>query len=297
MDPQLKALFDANRGVLATAVIKSVITVGELRRLIRLRLLFPVTHGVYSDTPVSVQIRLNAAAVVYAQPVTACLGTAAALFGFDTEDTVDAHIHDPGQRHVRTRSGIVVHQRLGAPITSLDGQHLTTPAWTAVEVARSLPRPRALATLDAALRTELCTVEDLQKSADEQVGRRGIVHTRALVPLADGRAASPMESESRLLMIDAGLPRPKLNLPVLDSWGYEKYYLDFAWPDVKVGAEYDSDDFHSGGRAMRRDKARVAWLQEHGWLIIPITADDVRRWPRQLVRRIRNHLAERAAAA
>jgi hypothetical protein len=297
MDPQLKALFSANSGVLAAAVIKSLITVGELRRLVRLHQVFPVTHGVYSDRPVSPQIRLKAAETIYGQPVTACLGTAADLWGFDTEDTVDAHIHDPEHRHLKTRSGIVIHQRLDAPVTSLDGQLLTTPAWTAVEVARSLARPRALATLDAALRTELCTVEDLQKSADDQAGRRGIVHTRELVPLADGRAASPMESESRLLMIDAGLPRPELNYPVLDSWGHEKYYLDFAWLDVKVGAEYDSTDFHSGGPAMRRDKARVAWLQEHGWLIIPITSDDVRRWPRQLVRRIGNHLAERAAAA
>jgi len=120
---------------------------------------------------------------------------------------------------------------------------------------------------------------------------------RTLLPLADGGAASPMESEARLVMLDGGLPTPQLQFPVLDSWGMPKFFLDFAWPQAKVGAEYDSDEFHSGGRAVRRDKSRISWLQDHGWLIVYITADDVRRWPRQLIGRLNAHVIARSLTA
>lgn len=72
-----------------------------------------------------------------------------------------------------------------------------------------LPRtPRALATLDAALRSGRCSRAEMWRAAVEQVGRRGIVAVRELLPLADERAESPMESEARLAMIDGGLPIP-----------------------------------------------------------------------------------------
>lgn len=71
-----------------------------------------------------------------------------------------------------------------------DVRYVTAPAWTAVEVARALRRPRALATLDAALRSGKCTRADVWRAALDQAGRRGIVAVRNLIALAD-RARSP----------------------------------------------------------------------------------------------------------
>src|SRR6185312_907501 len=95
----------------------------------------------------------------------------------------------------------------------------TSPAWTAVEVARSLRRPRALATLDAALRSGTCQRVGLRRAAAQQAGRRGIVAVRDLIPLADGMAESAMESEARLAMLDGGLPRPVLQYEIIDGNG------------------------------------------------------------------------------
>ncbi|WP_235916457.1 endonuclease domain-containing protein [Antrihabitans cavernicola] len=223
------------------------------------------------------------------------MGTAAELFGFGTEVTQGLHIHDPGAKHVHGYRGVVAHQRLGAPLTSLNGQLVTTAAWTAVELARSLAKPRAWATLDAALALGVCGPSDLTAAADAQVGRRGIVHVRSLIAVADGAAQSPMESECRLLFRDAGLPAPTLQHPVLDDFGMPRFFLDFAWEHAMVAGEYDGDEFHATPLAVRRDKARVAWLQERGWLVVPITADDVRRRQRDLIRRLQHHLITRAA--
>ena len=90
------------------------------------------------------------------------------------------------------------------------GRLATAPAWTAVEIARTLRRPRALATLDAALHVGACRAEELHKALKEQKGRRGIVKVRELIEYADARAESPMESEARLVFIDGGLPTPEL---------------------------------------------------------------------------------------
>jgi HD domain len=147
--------------------------------------------------------------------IVACMGTAAALYGFDTESTFRLHFLDPGVR-MRPSQSTMVHQRIGAPLRRVRGRLATAPAWTAIEVARALRRPRALATLDAALHVGACTRGQLDAAIREQKGRRGIVMVRELVAYADSRAESPMESEARLLFIDSGLPMPELQYSIVD---------------------------------------------------------------------------------
>lgn len=145
------------------------------------------------------------------------MGTAAALHGFDTENTTAIHILDPGVR-MRPTVGLMVH---------------------------------------------------LERAAAEQRGRRGIVTVREILPLADGRAESAMESEARLVMIDHGLPLPELQYPIRGRDG-ELWRVDFAWPEVRLAAEYESIDWHAGRNEMLRDKTRWGKIQELGWTIIPI---------------------------
>jgi hypothetical protein len=202
---------------------------------------------------------------------------------------------NPPQHQLRSADGLVVHRREGAPLTIVDGRPVTAPAWTAVEVARGLRRPRALATLDAALRSRTCVRTELWRAACRQAGRRGIVAVRDLIPLADGLAESPMESELRLIVLDAGLPTPTLQYEVVDGNG-ELRRLDLAWPEHRVAAEYDGVPWHSGADALRRDRVRHVALQDVGWVAIPAMFDDVRYRPADLVARI-NHQISRSHAA
>nr|WP_286275929.1 type IV toxin-antitoxin system AbiEi family antitoxin domain-containing protein [Mycolicibacterium sp. TUM20985] len=255
-----------------------------LRTHVRSGDLVRVCHGVYALSPPDVLDTLRALDLMVGRPMVACLGTAALLHGFDTERGPRVHVLDPGVR-VRPTGGVMVHQRVGAPLRRVNGRMTTAPAWTAVEVACSLRRPRALATLDAALHVGACTMPELETAAREQTGRRGIVHVRELLPHADGRAESPMESEARLVFLDYGLPQPELQYEIVDLCG-DLWRVDFAWPDRMVVAEYDSMEWHANPTIWKRDRLKVERLKDCGWTTVPMVVDDVRRQTPQLADRL-----------
>lgn len=293
MHPELGRLLDAQGGVVTSAQALTFLTRRGLEARLNSGGLQRVWYGIYGRGEVTTALRLRGLDLAAGTTVAACMGTAAAVHGFDIERTTDLHILNPVGRQLRSTDGLVVHRRSGAPMTSVAGRPATTPAWTAIEVARGLRRPRSLATLDAALRSGACSRDELGRAADQQRGRRGIVTVRGLLGRASPLAESPMESETRLVMIDGGLPPPVLQYEVVDLQGC-RWRLDFAWPDLRVGAEYDGVDWHSGPDAFLRDRRRSCALQELGWRIVPIVAADVRYRPGELIRRLETQLRRAA---
>lgn len=291
----LAELFDRQGGVATTTQILELVSRRYLEMLLGCTAVERIWRGVYGCGLIEDPERLRALDLSCGESVAICLGTAARAYGFDTEDGTDLHVLNPRRHQLRSAAGLVVHRRDGAPLSEAAGRPATEPAWTAIEVARGLARPRALATLDAALYSGQCQRVELVRAATAQSGRRGIVKVRALLPRADGLAESPMESEARLVMIDGGLPAPILQYEVVDSRGQIRR-VDFAWPEHKVAAEYDGGEWHSGAEAMRRDRQRMAALQDVGWTVIPIVAADVRDQKSVLVARIGQHLRRAQAA-
>jgi len=277
-----------DRGGLATArELLTILSRKRLAGLVKAGRLFRVYHGVYAAEEPDILGKLAALDLVAGQSIVACMSTAAALYGFDTESTSRLHILDPGVR-MRPSTSLMVHQRVGAPLRRVEGRLATAPAWTAIEVARTLRRPRVLAILDAALHVGACTRGELDAAVREQKGRRGIIKVRELIGYADGHAESPMESEVRLVFIDNRLPMPELQYPIVDCYG-RVWRVDFAWPGAMVAAEYDSIEWHVGRDALLHDRLKTARLQECGWTTISMTVGDIRLDPIGLVARINSH--------
>lgn len=293
MHPELSGLLDAQGGVVTSAQALTFLTRRRLEADVNTGVLQKVWYGIYGRGEMTTELRLRGLDLAAGTPVAVCMGTAATAYGFDTEGTGAVHVLNPSGRQLRSTEGLVVHRRAGAPLSVVGGRPATAPAWTAIELARSLRRPRALATLDAALRSGSCSRDDLSRAVDLQGGRRGIVAARALLGWASPLAESPMESETRLLMIDGGLPPPVLQYEVVDLQGY-RWRLDFAWPALRVAAEYDGVDWHSGPGAFLRDRRRSSALQELGWSIVPMVAGDVRHRPGELLRRLQTQLRRAA---
>jgi hypothetical protein len=171
---------------------------------------------------------------------------------------------------------------------------VTTPARTWRDLAAVLTPPALLAVTDQFL-ARWVTRDELDRQLRGRPTGRGSARAREVLPVADPRAESPMESEARLVMIDGGLPIPELQYEAIDG-NRELRRLDFAWPDLRVAVEYDGLDWHGDPEAMRRDRRRRMALQDVGWIVITITFEDVRHRAWDFVARINRELRNVRAA-
>lgn len=137
-------------------------------------------------------------------------------------------------------------------------------------------------------------MEKLTSAIKGRAGQRGVTMTRAALPLLEPRTDSPMETRVRLLIVRARLPYPEVNRPVFDD--YDGSWLaqpDFSYPAVKVAIEYDGDQHRTDKYQWRDDILRKEDMDDRGWRVIVLTADDVFVRPHVTVERIRNHLVRR----
>lgn len=101
--------------------------------------------------------------------------------------------------------------------------------------------------------------------------------------LADARSGSPPETRLRLLLTRAGLPRPAVQHPVLDDGRRRAVWLDLAYPDHRLGVEYDGGDHLEPDRVLR-DIDRHTRLVAAGWRVPRYTAAQMRLEPHRIVR-------------
>jgi very-short-patch-repair endonuclease len=102
-----------------------------------------------------------------------------------------------------------------------------------------------------------------------------------------------METRLRLLLVLAGLPPPAVQHPVIGPNARVLAWLDLAYPQVRLGIEYDGDVHLDPLRAVR-DKRRDGALGEQGWLVLHFTKSDVLARPDRTVLRVRRVLADRS---
>lgn len=194
-------------------------------------------------------------------------------------------------RNPHPPAGVITrHQRLdGDEITHVARLPVTTPARTAYDLARQLPRGEAAARLDALMRATPFSVEEVLLLARRYPGTRGLRRLRTVLPLVDGGSASPKETWLRLLLIDAQLPLPSTQIAVHENW-HLVGVLDLGWEEYKVAVEYDGDHHRSNRRQYVRDQCRLRKLQALGWIVIRVIAEDR---PADVIRRVRQALATR----
>ena len=258
----------------------------HLRELVEGCLVRRVVRGVYAaaQAPDDLAFRASALALVLPTDAVATDRTAAWLHGVDLLPRSSvaaappiAFFRPPGRRARRTGVDSGERSLSARDIVELRGVRATSPARTALDLARLVWRFDALAALDQFLRAGVGRAE-LLAELDRFRGYRGVIQARALVPLADPRAESVAESALRLHWYDAGLPPPELQVWVHDAAGVAVYRLDLALPEARFAAEYDGAEFHSSASACERDRLRRGWLDHAaGWEIEVFGKDDVYR--------------------
>jgi len=163
------------------------------------------------------------------------------------------------------------------------GMTVTTPERTAFDLGRLIRDDAAVARLDAlgnATRFDTAAVVAL---AGRHRGSPGIPHLLTALDLYDSGAQSPKETWLRLLLIRAGFPRPRTQIPIFDDFGRARYYLDMGWDEVMVAAEYDGDH-HRERAVFSGDVVRAEFIAHRGWTNIRVVAG---ARPADIVNRVR----------
>jgi hypothetical protein len=244
------------------------------------------------QTPPSLQQRIAAAWLWSGRQGTIAGTAAAALHGakwIDDNVPVELIHANPRAPHgVVTRRDVL----LADEVQTLAGRVVTTPERTAFDIGRrALPR-NAVARLDALARATGFKVDDVLAVAGRHRGARGLRQLETVLELVDPGAQSPRESYLRLLLIDAGLRRPHTQIPVFGVDGLPIAYLDMGWPDLMVAVEYDGDHHRLDRHQYLKDIRRLELLEQLGWLIVRVVAEDK---PADIVRRVRCALEGRAS--
>ena len=194
--------------------------------------------------------------------------SAAALLGADCAPRPDTPpITVPGGG-LRQHAGLVVHRDrlLSGEVTSVRDVACTTPLRTAFDLARGPDRDEAVVAVDRLANRHHFHPALLVDLAARYRGHRGVARIPGVVALASPYCGSPMETRLRLLIIGAGLPPPCVQWVVQDVATRTVFWLDLAWPELKIGIEYEGEPHTERGRVLR-DIARHTRLVDLGWRI------------------------------
>jgi hypothetical protein len=159
-------------------------------------------------------------------------------------------------------------------ITNTRGVPVTTPARTAFDLGRYLPRQSALTRMDALMRARPFSVEDVLLLTKRYRGARGVKRVKELLPLVDGGAASPRESALRLLYIDGGLPKPTTQIPIFDELGNYLRTVDMGWEEFMVASEYDGDQHRTDRSQYVKDMRVIPKIERAGWIVLRVIKED-----------------------
>jgi hypothetical protein len=228
------------------------------------RPLFPGV-SIRADRTVTTALRAAGAALLHPGAVVGGLA-AAALWDVDVappDTTVDLFV---GRSVWRPVPGVRV-QRVVLPeaeIAVVDAVRVTSPARTALDLARRFPRGEAVVVLDALLRATDTAAGTVRAVVEGHEGERGVADARAVLAWVDPRSPGPAASRLRVGLLARGVAVPLVAQRLLDGEGRPVAELALAWPAVRVGLA------HVAG--VRGPAAAV------GWEVFEVRADVAEQW-------------------
>jgi hypothetical protein len=208
--------------------------------------------------------------------------SAAALFELPGASTAVAEITCPRWRRAQHPQLVVHESKALSPsdCTVVDNVPVTSVELTLLMLGAVCSPLVVEMALDNAFRRELVTYQSIRALLD-RLGRRGRNGAGVLRTIVDERVPaqaipeSPMETRLLWLLRQLGFPTP---VPQYEVWVHGQFYgrLDAAYPDQRVGLEYQSYEHHAGKLAVDRDNARRRKFTSINWEVVEVTAEDLR---------------------
>ena len=191
----------------------------------------------------------------------------------------------PGERGSHAnRAGVRVHvAALPADhVVSYRGVLLTSVPRTVIDLARTLPFAEGVAVADSALHAGLTSKGELAAVIADCPRWRGLRRAREVTAFSDARSESVLESLSRAVFHQAGLPPPDLQVWVGDD---EEVIgrVDFLWRRYRTIGEADGALKYQNPARARAQLERDARLRAAGYEVVHFTWPEITRAPAQVV--------------
>jgi very-short-patch-repair endonuclease len=273
---------------------KQLYELGCTRREVQGRrggLLQPLHRGVYRTAGARQSFEGDVLAACWAAGGWASRRCAGALFGLrrvtaSMPEIVVATSHAPELAGVRVRTARTLQP---ADVSFIGIIPVTVPARILFDLASVAPNLIEGALNDALLR-HLTTIHALERLL-ERTGTRGRPGAAALAELValfrDGRSPTQSELEDDLLALlrRSGLPEPEQQFKV-DIPGRSSVWLDFAYPEARLGVEADGDRYHSSPTERAKGRRRDAGLAVLDWEVMHFGRVEIDDTPREVAAQV-----------
>jgi hypothetical protein len=230
--------------------------------------LFRLHRGVYAThpPPYSREQRWLAAVLACGREAYLCGPSAGRHWRIAEVHSAATHVCSPG-RAGRSREGITVHRRLvdprdvrikgDIPCVSVDLVLIElAPTHTEAQLEIVLVAAESLGLLKRGRLAELIT---------EHRGRPGIQRLSCLLALEPVVVRSVNELDFLPICRLAGVDRPLVNHPIPVPSRPKPLIVDFAWPEIRMVVEADSQRFHGDWEHAEIDRERDQLLALAGW--------------------------------
>ncbi|MFF1879563.1 hypothetical protein [Leifsonia sp. NPDC058230] len=170
-------------------------------------------------------------------------------------------------------AGVHSHRSLLGPrdLTRVGGMLMTAAARTWADLSHTLSLRELVALGDAIVhwRSRRSTPDELRASGCSP-GSRGAARARHALALMHERSESPQESLLRVILAEAGLPPPDVNVDLRGPDGRFLARPDLRFPDQRVIVEYEGDHHRVDRGQWQRDLVRTTRLQAVGEKVVRV---------------------------
>lgn len=288
---------DRQHGVVAR---RQLLDMGVGRRAIASRLargiLVPLHRGVYAFGHRRLTIEGRWLAAVLAAGPGAVLShrDAAALHGM-RKAPESARVSVTTAGHARSIDGLWLHARrrlASDEVTTVRAIPATSPARTLVDLAPMLTAGQLAATLGETDRRGLLNLAAVEVALERVKSRHGQGHRRLRAALdahlRHGAVLARSELEERFLdlVLDTGLPRPRMNVRIAG------FQVDALWPNERLVVELDGWAHHKERAAAAQDREKTNRLQVAGYVVLRFLHGDLVARPAEVATAIGAALAQ-----
>jgi hypothetical protein len=197
------------------------------------------------------------------------------------------------RRRERRLADVTVHTTFVLPeehVTEVGPHRVTNPARTIRDLAWRYDGPRLEHVFHEAWRRGSTDPDEVRRCHERFPPESRPRTLTSALDRADPsvtRLRSGEEGRAFRLVRDSDLPTPEVDWEVVVADGSIRFFVDLAYPDVRVAVEVDPPLYHSIGPDRARDEARRRAIGEAGWVIVPVTSEELRWRPELFLSRLR----------